>query len=49
MEGRGILVTARGDVYQGFFKNDFKHGKGVIRYKGGQAGYYEGDWIYNKI
>lgn len=49
MEGNGVFVSARGDVYEGIFKNGFKHGKGIMRYKGGAGGYYDGDWIYNKI
>jgi len=44
-----MFVSARGDVYQGFFKNGFKHGKGIIHYKGGAGGSYDGDWVYNKI
>jgi hypothetical protein len=44
-----MFVSARGDVYQGFFKNGFKHGKGIIYYKGGAGGSYDGDWVYNKI
>lgn len=47
MEGKGMMVSARGDVYTGMFKNGFKHGKGKILYKDGS--WYEGDWIYNKI
>ena len=48
MEGKGTFVNARGDVYEGTFKNGFKHGKGRIVYKAG-GGYYEGEWSYNKI
>ncbi len=48
MEGKGKLISNRGDVYEGYFKNGFKHGKGIVRYKNGVS-YYEGDWYYNKI
>jgi len=48
MEGKGVLTSVRGDVYQGQFKNGFKHGKGVINYADGLSS-YDGDWSYNKI
>ena len=48
MEGRGTLQTLRGDVYEGDFKNGFKHGSGRMRYANGISS-YEGDWSYNKI
>ena len=48
MEGKGTLRTLKGDVYEGMFKNGFKHGKGKIMYANGIAS-YDGDWNYNKI
>lgn len=48
MEGKGKLITARGDTYEGNFKNGFKHGQGKIVYRNGTS-QYEGDWYYNKI
>ena len=47
MEGEGTLRTLSGDIYQGKFKNGFKHGNGRIVY-GNNLGWYEGDWAYNK-
>jgi hypothetical protein len=35
MEGKGVLITAKGDKYEGSFKNGFKHGRGKIIYKNG--------------
>ena len=48
MEGKGTLRSLKGDVYEGNFKNGFKHGKGKMTYANGVAS-YEGDWNYNKI
>ena len=46
MDGDGVLKTLAGDLYQGKFRNGFKHGKGQITY--GNGGWYQGDWSYNK-
>jgi hypothetical protein len=35
-------------VYEGMFKNGFKHGKGTMKYRYGNS-YFEGEWHYNKI
>ena len=43
-----MLQSLKGDVYEGTFKNGFKHGKGKMSYSNGVA-WYDGDWNYNKI
>ena len=48
MEGEGVLITTKGDKYEGKFKNGFKHGKGTIKYRDGISS-YTGSWFYNKI
>ncbi len=39
MEGKGKLINARGDVYEGNFKNGFKHGHGIMKYRNGISSY----------
>jgi hypothetical protein len=41
-EGIGVLVHANGDVYEGYWRDDKKHGYG--RYIWTDGDYYEGQW-----
>ena len=41
--GYGVYLVIYGGSYEGYWKNGFKHGKGVFKYKDGNI-HYEGDW-----
>jgi radial spoke head protein 1 len=40
-------MTREGNIYKGYFKNGFKHGKGTYNWVDGSQ--YEGDWFEGKI
>jgi hypothetical protein len=42
--GRGFVHCR--SVYEGAFKDGYRHGKGKIQFVSGN--YYEGDWVNNK-
>lgn len=44
--GRGRLIHADGDVYEGDWKDDKAHGKGVYTHVDGSK--YEGEWYEDK-
>lgn len=41
--GKGTLLNANGDSYQGFFVDDARHGRGIYRFTSGDV--YEGDFL----
>lgn len=45
--GYGIWISqkSKGDMYQGFYENDMKHGKGVYKWANGSVytGYFKND------
>lgn len=41
--GYGVYLVINGGSYEGYWKNGFKDGKGVFKYKDGTL-HYEGDW-----
>lgn len=43
--GEGLLVTDE-EKYEGFFDNDVKSGRGLMKYRGG--GFYKGSWLNDK-
>jgi hypothetical protein len=44
--GKGILISADGSKYDGQFKNDKKHGKGVLT---DFTGKYDGPFVDDKV
>lgn len=44
--GKGRLIHADGDTFEGFWVNDKAHGKGIYVHKDGAT--YEGDWDEDK-
>jgi hypothetical protein len=42
MEGYGVHKYSNGDVYEGEYKKDLKHGKGTLKYSNGtiKGGYW---------
>ena len=42
-----ITPHATGDVYEGLFKDNMRHGYGVLKSKGGRV--YYGRWKRNKL
>lgn len=44
--GRGRLIHADGDVYEGYWLNDKAHGKGVYLHIDGAS--YSGEWFEDK-
>lgn len=44
--GRGRLIHADGDVYEGEWKDDKAHGKGFYNHTDGAR--YEGEWYEDK-
>ncbi len=45
--GRGRLIHADGDVYEGEWLNDKAHGKGVYIHRDGAS--YTGEWYEDKV
>jgi hypothetical protein len=45
--GKGQLMYAHGDTYNGQWEADTMHGKGVMYYKDGSV--YEGEWEKGKV
>jgi hypothetical protein len=45
--GKGQLMQAHGDTYNGQWEADTMHGKGVMYYKDGSV--YNGDWKDGKV
>ena len=45
--GKGQLMYAHGDTYNGQWQGDTMHGKGVMYYK--DASVYEGEWENGKV
>jgi len=45
-EGKGRLIHADGDIYEGDWKNDKAHGKGIYVHMDGAR--YDGDWVEDK-
>ena len=43
LNGFGRLISANGDCYIGEFKNDQKHGSGIIFFQNKDI--YEGNWF----
>ena len=43
--GFGIFTDSKGNIFEGDWKNNFKHGKGVLLYNNKDK--YEGDWKNN--
>ena len=41
--GYGVYLVINGGSYEGYWRNGFKHGKGVFKYREGDL-HYEGDW-----
>ena len=41
-DGKGILITSGGAIYEGYYKNDKKNGRGRNIYANGYI--YEGDY-----
>ena len=46
MNGQGIFTFVYGDIYEGEWKENEKHGHGRITYANGSA--YEGEWKNDK-
>lgn len=46
MEGKGTMIWRNGSIYQGFIKNDAKHGLGKFTDKQGNT--YTGDFFDNE-
>ena len=44
--GRGRLIHADGDVYEGDWLNDKAHGKGIYVHRDGAS--YTGEWFEDK-
>ena len=44
--GRGRLIHADGDVYEGDWLNDKAHGKGIYIHRDGAS--YTGEWFEDK-
>ena len=44
--GRGRLIHADGDIYEGNWLNDMAHGKGKYTHTDGAM--YEGEWLHDK-
>lgn len=42
--GFGLYLVIYGGSYEGYWKNGFKHGKGVFKYKDGKNVHYQGEW-----
>lgn len=45
-QGRGILLTSRGNKYGGYWENDMSNIKGRLKHSNGEL--YEGEWRDNK-
>lgn len=48
MHGTGVYFYADGDKYDGEWKDDKRHGKGIVTYAaedGSVAEKYDGDWF----
>ena len=51
MEGAGVLKYANGDVYEGEYKDNKMHGRGVRNEAGCGGGKKGRDWVgtYNRV
>jgi hypothetical protein len=52
MHGHGTYYYADGDKYEGEWKEDKRHGKGVVTYAGQNGTIsekYDGDWVDGKM
>ena len=52
MNGQGTYVYSDGDKYEGQWKDDKRHGKGTVTYRGQDGNVvekYEGDWYEGKM
>ena len=43
MDGIGILKYRNGNIYEGEFQKDKRHGKGILKING--KIFYNGDWL----
>ena len=50
-QGKGIFYFDSGDIYEGSFHRDFKHGIGTYKYAAGSSSYsmYNGNWKMDNI
>ena len=42
-DGYGVYNVINGGSFEGYWKNGFKHGRGVFYYRGGKV-HYDGEW-----